>query len=207
MGRARGGETAHASGHGKGRTGQSRADVGHGDVEEPAPPALQRPEAGVGGRQAGERVGDGIAAEQWIPASPDDETAGGARIVAERNPVGRSTGAPVAGDGDPHPGASVPYDVLGLESQLPQGPRTAGFDHDVGPPDQPVQRPDPLRAPQVERDRTFATVQAGRRSPCAPRRAPSGRCGRLDLHDVCARLGQEVAAERAGPQRREVEHQ
>ena len=206
MGRARGGETAHLPATGR---------VG------PASPALtsdmetsrsQRPPPCSAPRQASAAAkpvsGSAMASPQNSGSPPRQTTRPPAAPASSPNATrsAESTGAPVAGDGDPHPGTSVPHDVLGLESQLPQGPRTAGFDHDVGSPDQPVQRPDPLRAPQVERDRTLATVQEVEESLCAAPRAV-GPLGRLDLHDVCARLGQEVAAEWAGPQRREVEHQ
>ncbi len=98
-GRARWDRHGKIGGHMKSRAAQRCAHRRHRHVEEPATARCQRLQAGVGRRQAGDGISQGIGAEQWDFVLPHHQPARSRGVVTERDPV--ATRAPVAGDGDP----------------------------------------------------------------------------------------------------------
>ena len=170
----------------------------------------QRPPDAIARRQASAAVrpvsGSATASAQnsGTPSAPDHQPARGRGVVTERDPVGRVARAPVAGDGDPDPGAAGAHQVGTVHPELRQRTRPARLDHHVGPSHQVVQDPDAVVALQVERDGSLAPVQQVEEL-AGPRRGTVGPLRRLDLDHRRAGAGQEVTAQRARPERREVD--
>ena len=90
------------------------------------------------------------------------------------------------------------------QSELGQRSGPARLDHDVGTSEQVVQDPDAIAVPKIERHGLLAPVQQVEELGWAPARA-IGSLRRLDLDDRGADAGEEVAAQWARPQRREVD--
>ena len=85
----------------QGRPAEAGAHARHRHVQQPTAAAGQRVEARVRRRQPGQRVGDGVRAEHRRPSRPRRPSHRRRRVVAEPDPVGPVTRAPVPGDGDP----------------------------------------------------------------------------------------------------------
>ena len=191
-----------------GRVGPARSALtgGHGDVEEPAAACAERVDAGARRRQTGERVGDGVTAEKRTIVCPRDETAGGGSVVAERDAVGALAVAAVAGDRDPDLRAVVGGDdVAGVQAELCQGAGAAGLDHDVGCVHECSEDPDALTALQVEGDGSLLPVEKVEELAGAAA-CSVGSLRRLDLHHGGTGAGEEIAAQRARPEGRQVDH-
>ena len=70
--------------------------------------------------------------------------------------------------------------------------------------DQSRERPHAVGGRQVEASERLPALRRSKK-PRGPRRAPSGRCGRLDLHDRGAGVREQRPAERSGPQRTQLD--
>ena len=111
-------------------------DRGHRQLDQLAAAAAQRLRDCQRRVQAGQRVGDGVAAEHRVAGAAADQPAGYRGVVAERHPVGALAVGAVAGDPQPHP-AVASRDVGRAETPVRQrrGPRR--LDDDVGGSEQP----------------------------------------------------------------------
>ncbi len=78
-------------------------DGGHRQFDQLTSPATQRFHARKRGVQAGQRVGDRVAAERRVAIGAVDQTAGHSGVVAERHPAGLLADGTVAGDPQPDP--------------------------------------------------------------------------------------------------------
>ncbi len=155
--------------------------------------------------QPGHRVGDRVGEEHRRPVRPDRDQAGGGRsVVTEGHPLAPRAGPAVSGDAHPRQ-RRVPGEQLGrVDTELGQRPRSGRLDHHVGPADQPDERRPAVGRVQVQRDAVVAGVQQveeHRRPGPRPVRTP----GALDLHDAGPGEPQQVRAQGAGPQRRQVD--
>ena len=108
-------------------------------------------------------------------------------------------------------------EVLVAETEVVEDPGGEVLDHGVRLRDQHLREREPARPGEIERDAALAGVDAViHRRPLPP--AVGGRLlraretdavralDRLDLDDIGAEDGEEVAHERARPEHREVEH-
>ncbi len=155
--------------------------------------------------QAGHRVCDGVGEEHRRPVRPDRDQAGGGRgVVTEGHPLAPRAGPAVSGDA--HPGQRrMPGEQLGrVDTELGQRPRSGRLDHHVGPADQPDEGRPALGRVQVQRDAVVAGMQQVEehlRPGPRPVRTPDA----LDLHDAGPGEPQQMRAQGAGPQRRQVD--
>ena len=214
----------HRSGRGTGRSrahGSATASPGATGNVGPAKPAQtpaidtsrsQRPPSASASRQAPAAVspvrGSATASAQNIGAVlvPHDEAARRGGVVAEGDPLGRVTAAPVAGDGDPHLRPIRAHDLGRADPELFEGAGPARLDHDVGPRHQGAEPAPPSGLPKssaTDRFRPFSRSKNGR----GPRRAPSGRVVDSTLTTVAPAPARQVAAEGPGPQRGQVDDQ
>ena len=191
-------------------------------------PAAPRRERGV---QSRERIRDRIRAEQR-PVGVGDRVRGarGHRgVVAERDAAGRGVGAAVARDAEPDAPRALRHERLGVDPELRERARPRALDHDVRGREQRAEQRRVARVGEVEHDTALARVQQSRRSARtdglrSPTRWSSLACRlaarnlrslretcvepprALDLDHVRARVREQLGAQRARPERGEVEH-
>ena len=106
-----------------------------------APSLAEGAEDGRGAGQAGQGVGDGVAAEARGGAVPADQSSGHGGVVAEGHPVRQTSPrfrSPVIISHTR--GRSAADHGLGVQPELFEGPRARGGDHHVRPRHQPGQR-------------------------------------------------------------------
>ena len=185
------------------RSRHGGADPRHGDIEQPPPPASERVQAGRRRCQAAERVRDGVRAEHRSAVVPHHQATGARRVVAEAHP--QSLGAPVGGDRHPHPGPpprrrrSPRYPTARARGRL------ASITTSARRTSSPSSRTPAGDAKSSATDR-FQHVEEVEERLRSPSRSV-GTCRGLDLDHRGSRPGQQVAAERASPQGREVDHE
>lgn len=79
-------------------TGDVGGDCAHGDVEQPGSSGRECCSGCGFGRDAGQRVGNGVGDEAGSVGVVGDEPTRGGRVGVERDPVATGAGSPIAGD-------------------------------------------------------------------------------------------------------------
>ncbi len=181
-----------------GRTRQRR-------VDEPAASACEAAERMGGGPQPTQRVGDRVTGEagRTVVRVPRDEPGACSHVVPEAHSVRCPA---VGGDRRPHLVARRGEYVVDGDTHLIEGTGPRRGDHDIGGREQAEEPRASRGGPQLERHALLVLVQQV--VEVGVPRARSVRAGGvLDLDHPRAGEPEQMGAERARPQRRQVDHE